>query len=697
LDFITTFLSILRAILGLILIFFIPGFAFTWVIYSKRSDLSLIVRISLSCVLSIAIVMLSSLFLDFVMGIETTGLNVVITLLIITGYLIILYATRTALDHYGLSLYPTFSGSNHPLQRYFSRKFNATRDRFSKTALTAVVSHENIKSGRNQTDHYFLIDISEPIEIQQIDEYKWKVSDRSLLPPPYPTTRYFELVIREFNEEGLSMIDDLQVYPVHATMKPDVSIRGHILKKAVPKITGRIYEKTDSAEIEWIYSHDFHLLSLIHSQDTLDQMVDRVVNILDKIATSIRSGSRVLSHLEETQKLKDGFETVLIDKPRDTPVKLLQPAQQPEVRFNAEPGEINQLPLVQTEAKAPEITKGLPVKLDAETKKSSEPLEIQSSTKTNGIPKAKVVPADTTTIEISKRPIITNEPPEKPDLIQTETQTIEIPKRPGSQVSAETKKIPEPPVVQPGAEQKSIIHGQEVRTKVEPQIARKPPVIPVEPKLQKPEGQPSAKQTDIPQSQKVRTTAEPQIARKGPVIPVEPKLQKPEDQPVQLKTEPKKVPKYTDLLDDFELKERKPPALQTSVDLTRTIRPPEIQFGVELKEIFRKSSGHPSIERKKSTPPSKDQQKFGPQEIPRSQKAPIDIEPKPVDRRRLQKEILQDLDVHGITPDSFGKSKKNIENIQIPKKSDINKKLAEIQEDKEINWFELDWLYEDGQ
>ena len=96
-----TVLFLLRAISGLLLIFFIPGFAFTWAIYTKNTDLSLIVRISLSCVLSIAIVMSSSLFLDFVMGVETTGVNVAIMLLIITLYFIILYTVRVSLDYYG--------------------------------------------------------------------------------------------------------------------------------------------------------------------------------------------------------------------------------------------------------------------------------------------------------------------------------------------------------------------------------------------------------------------------------------------------------------------------------------------------------------------------------------------------------------------------------------------------------------------
>jgi hypothetical protein len=46
--------------------------------------------------------MLSSLFLDFVLGIATTGLNVTIMLLIISLIFTILYTARIILDYYGM-------------------------------------------------------------------------------------------------------------------------------------------------------------------------------------------------------------------------------------------------------------------------------------------------------------------------------------------------------------------------------------------------------------------------------------------------------------------------------------------------------------------------------------------------------------------------------------------------------------------
>jgi hypothetical protein len=66
---------------------------------------------------------------------------------------------------------------------------------------------------------------------------------------------------------------------------------------------------------------------------------------------------------------------------------------------------------------------------------------------------------------------------------------------------------------------------------------------------------------------------------------------------------------------------------------------------------------------------------------------PTSVEPKEVDQSEIHQEILRDLDTVAITPDSFGSSKEGIEHITIPKKSDVNKKLAEVkEEDQDGEW-----------
>jgi hypothetical protein len=52
----------------------------------------------------------------------------------------------------------------------------------------------------------------------------------------------------------------------------------------------------------------------------------------------------------------------------------------------------------------------------------------------------------------------------------------------------------------------------------------------------------------------------------------------------------------------------------------------------------------------------------------------ISIEPVQRYRKKLQLEILRDLNTFDITPDSLGRSKKDNGFIEIPEKSHVNKK-----------------------
>jgi len=295
-------------------------------------------------------------------------------------------------------------------------------------------------------------------------------------------------------------MDDLQIYPVLVTKNPDRKFLNFVIKQGSTHITERIYKKTSTTEVQWIYSHDFHLFGITHADDTLAMMVDRIMGKLDEIAISIKSGVHIISPIDGQRMLREAFDVVM-EKPRDTTAR---PRQIPG-RANVVAGELWELP------KRQEITAGTAVR---ETPKHP------------AVPKGELW-------EIYKRPEVTagGASREKRPEIQPVVQPKEIPKR-------------------------------------------------------------------------------PQLQHKG--------------------------------------------------------KPPEI------------------ISRPKVTPD------IEPREISRRPEGQIGIEPKERDRRQLQKEILRDFDVFGITPDSFGKSKKNIENIQIPKKSDINKKLADVEEEVK----DLDWLYE---
>ena len=311
-DIVATLFEGLKIIVGSLILVFVPGLAVTLVFYPRFTDMKLVERLAGATIVGMIIVIASVLFMDNVLGVNATleniaiGLGLFSTILVVVWFCEMVYLSSDVPER----VHRIFFGRFVPLRKRVSRFMNGRRDRFIPTEMTRVIWHENTRADRNHIDHSYLIDIREPIDIQQVDENKWKVSEPSLMPPPYPRTWYFELVIREFNEDEVSLIDDLQIYPVHVARKPDLNFIGHRIRRGAITITERIYKKTDTAEIQWIYSHDFHLFPILHSEDTLARMVDRVLVKLDEIATSIKKGSRVSSHLENTQKLRDEFDIV---------------------------------------------------------------------------------------------------------------------------------------------------------------------------------------------------------------------------------------------------------------------------------------------------------------------------------------------------------------------------------------------------
>jgi len=81
-------LSIIRALLGIILVFFLPGFAWTLVFFKQ---INIVERVALSFGLSIAIVTLSLLSLNKLIGLRITGFNSVLVILVITIIPVVFY------------------------------------------------------------------------------------------------------------------------------------------------------------------------------------------------------------------------------------------------------------------------------------------------------------------------------------------------------------------------------------------------------------------------------------------------------------------------------------------------------------------------------------------------------------------------------------------------------------------------------
>lgn len=176
--------------------------------------------------------------------------------------------------------------------------------------MTAIIYHHYQKLDKNHINHSYLIDVGDEIEVRQIMEYKWKVFDSVVLQPPHPRTRFFELVIVVYYDSRSSLIDDLHIFPVRAHQKPDFTILGIPVKKGGWEITERIYKKTNTNEIQWIYTDDFHLFAITHATEYLDTIIEEIVKKIDDIASSIRSGCRVPSHMENRRRQREAFDSV---------------------------------------------------------------------------------------------------------------------------------------------------------------------------------------------------------------------------------------------------------------------------------------------------------------------------------------------------------------------------------------------------
>jgi len=86
-------LSIIRATLGVILAFFLPGFAWTLVFFTGR-QITVLERLALSFGLSIALVTLSILALNLLFNVRITVINSVLTILAITIIPVVIYYAR---------------------------------------------------------------------------------------------------------------------------------------------------------------------------------------------------------------------------------------------------------------------------------------------------------------------------------------------------------------------------------------------------------------------------------------------------------------------------------------------------------------------------------------------------------------------------------------------------------------------------
>jgi len=83
-----------RVIFGFLLILFLPGFAIILILL-RKNKFNIPEKIIFSCVLSIAITFLMALLLDIVLGVDTTAINMILSLSLVTIFAFFIWSVQS--------------------------------------------------------------------------------------------------------------------------------------------------------------------------------------------------------------------------------------------------------------------------------------------------------------------------------------------------------------------------------------------------------------------------------------------------------------------------------------------------------------------------------------------------------------------------------------------------------------------------
>jgi len=90
-------LEVLRIVFGLIFLLFVPGYVLILALFPKKEELSFMERAGFACVLSIVADILTTLFIDLVLHIPTTAINIVVALLALSALALIIWRVEILL------------------------------------------------------------------------------------------------------------------------------------------------------------------------------------------------------------------------------------------------------------------------------------------------------------------------------------------------------------------------------------------------------------------------------------------------------------------------------------------------------------------------------------------------------------------------------------------------------------------------
>ena len=177
--------------------------------------------------------------------------------------------------------------------------------------MTGIIYHKKRRISWTHSRHSYLVDLGRGIDIQQLE-----VSDlyeNSLVDPPYPETRFFEIEIDEERKNGKKLFVFQNICPVHAKRKPDWHILKFRIRRGSWIITEKIQSRTETGELQWIYTNDFALLFVSSGgRHDLEMLLNLMTCKLDAIFRSIGAGSRIPSQFENQLACRDAFGEIFI-------------------------------------------------------------------------------------------------------------------------------------------------------------------------------------------------------------------------------------------------------------------------------------------------------------------------------------------------------------------------------------------------
>ncbi len=155
--------------------------------------------------------------------------------------------------------------------------------------MTGIVHHTRQRLAWKESRHTYLLDTGSRIAIRQM--MVLPTGEPRLLPPPYPSTQYFEIVIDESRTRGQTTFSFQSIFPVDARRTPDWRFLRFRIRRGSWKIVGHIPEETAAGDRQWVHTDEFNMLYLAYGgKHDPESLLGMFAGRLDAIASGRNDG-----------------------------------------------------------------------------------------------------------------------------------------------------------------------------------------------------------------------------------------------------------------------------------------------------------------------------------------------------------------------------------------------------------------------